>query len=107
MNALLWDVKCLCNLIGNSTYRTITKDIEDKAQAIKQYPDVINAVMPEEERDLMAKVQTVHCGGSFVQLQAKIAALIPKVEQSFYDADVTEEQFVSLLTELRQLSAMQ
>jgi len=66
MEELLWNVKCLCNLIGNSTYRTITKDIEDRAQVIRQHHEVVNATMPEEERNLMAKVQTVYCGGSLV-----------------------------------------
>jgi len=65
-NDLLWNVKCLCNLIGNSTYRVITKEIEDRARTILEHSEVSNAPMPEKERNLMAKVQTVYCGKSFV-----------------------------------------
>jgi len=46
-NDLLWNVKCLCNLIGNSTYRVITKEIEDRARTILEHSEVSNAPMPE------------------------------------------------------------
>jgi hypothetical protein len=71
MKNLLWDVKCLCNLIENSTYRTITKEIENRAQAIREHSEVNNATMPEEEEDhnLLAKVQNM---SSEAELKAKI-----------------------------------
>lgn len=66
INDLLWDVKRLCNMIGNSTSRIITKEIEDIVQIILHYDEVNNVPMPEEIRNLMAKVQTTYCGDSLV-----------------------------------------
>jgi hypothetical protein len=38
---LLFDVKRLCTLIGNTSFRTVTRDIEDLARKIQYHPDVI------------------------------------------------------------------
>jgi hypothetical protein len=63
---LLWDIRCLCNLINNSTHRIITKEIEDKVQTIQEYPEINNATIPEKNRNLLAKVQVTYCGKSLV-----------------------------------------
>lgn len=78
-------------------------DIEEGVSPHNHYGKIV----PDADGDFCKFEEAMEASSnSLQQLKAKIAALIPKIYQAYYDSDVTPEQFEPVINELRQLSAV-